>query len=608
MRLRSGIALAILLVASLGAFFVSWSGQRHVIESAQNTRMMDRILVTLADFSLSFDAIKDDPTSQAAEQALSRLRRGHRLGTAASENLAAAQLGHAHSADTQRILAQQTLNPIEEFNDVLDLARLLVEKDRPENQMRRVAVVGADLSRQLIPVFLRLTEAEATASEKVAQEQKFYSFVAILIGAFGILVAARFVHMPMERFIISATAEIARNQRKAEAASEAKSAFLATMSHEIRTPLNGVMGLSELLQDSETNPDRRRMLDMIVSSGHSLLQVINDVLDLSKIEAGKIAVEAQVFEANTLCAEVVELFQVQAANKDIELKMEVVPQQANWLVKAPSKAVRQVVLNLVNNAVKFTDQGSVTVCLSYVGDDEPQLDTSERQIRIAVSDTGIGIDADALPHVFDQFSQADSSTTTRFGGTGLGLAIAKQLGEAMGGTVTASSVLCEGSTFALEFPALLQEPVAPVVERITDQFVFDGRVLVADDNRVNLLVAEKMLLKLGCTVKKATNGAEAVGMQRMWQPDLILMDIRMPEMDGLEATRLLRSEGAQSANGDVPIVGLSANALKEHQDEGLAAGMTSYLTKPLKKDALVTELQKHLRYHVQKTEGPKKCA
>ncbi len=608
MRLRSGIALAILLFASLGAFYVSLVGQRHVIESSQNTRMMDRILVTLADFSLSFDAIKRDPTSQSAEQAMSRLRRGDRLGQLALDELVVAQVKHAHSEETRRILTQQTLNPLEEFSDVLDLARLSNSGGRSEDQMLRVATLGAELSRRLIPVFLRLTEAEAVASERVAKEQKIYSLVAILIGAFGIFVAARFVHLPMERFVISATAEIARNQRKAEAASEAKSVFLATMSHEIRTPLNGVMGLSELLQDSEADPDRRRMLDMIVSSGHSLLQVINDVLDLSKIEAGKITMDAQDFDVNTLCDEVVELFKAQAINKDIELDLEVLPAHGNWRIKAPSKAVRQVVLNLVNNAVKFTDHGKISVQLSYVEDTSLQLQNSERCVRIVVSDTGIGISEAALPKIFDQFAQADSSTTTRFGGTGLGLAIAKQLGNAMGGDVTVTSNVGVGSTFVLEFPALSQPAAARVRKQVSERLVFEGKVLVADDNRVNLLVAEKMLMKLGCTVKKATNGVEAVGMQRTWMPDLILMDIRMPEMDGLEATRMLRIDGAQSAAGEVPIIGLSANALKEHRDAGLASGMTGYLTKPLKKEALVSELKKHLRYTVFKVMEQKKCA
>ncbi len=607
MRLRSGVALAILLCASLSAFYVSLIGQRHVIGSSINMRMIDRIMVTLADFSLAFDEIKRNPRSQAAVRSEARLRLGYRIGEEAVGNLEFSHQNHRHSEETLRILSNETLNPIDEFQEVLDIVNLTLHEGRSEQQRIRAANLGAELSRQLIPVYLRLTEAEAEAAGKVAQQQKFYSIVAIIIGGLGIFVAARFVHLPMERFIISATAEIARNQKKAEAASEAKSVFLATMSHEIRTPLNGVMGLSELLQESETDPDRRRLLDMIVSSGHSLLQVINDVLDLSKIEAGKIELDTNVFDARVLCEEVVELYKVQAHAKDIELHLIVEPEHASWRMKAPGKAVRQIVLNLVNNAVKFTDAGAVTVRLRFGASSGVLSASGRRMVQVCVEDSGIGISSDALPHIFDQFAQADSSTTTRYGGTGLGLAIAKQLGDAMGGGLTVTSEAGAGSEFCLSFPAIPHAPAAPASKAEPEDFRFHGKVLVADDNRVNLLVAERMLLKLGCTVKTATNGIQAVAMQRTWEPDLILMDVRMPEMDGLEATNILRGENAGTSAGPVPIIGLSANALKEHQDEGYAAGMNGYLTKPLKKAALVAELRRHLTF-VRREERKDECA
>ncbi|MFY0618501.1 ATP-binding protein [Shimia sp.] len=609
LRLRSGIALVILTVASLSAFYVSLIGQRYVVENAQNTHMLDQIMVSLAEFSLAFDEIKFNPESEAALTAGVRLQENIRIGEEAVVALQAAYESGSYCPETRYILSLDALNPIGTFREVIMIAHLMNYGERTPADRARSAVLGAEMSRQVLPSYMRMSEVESAAAARFAEGQQLYSVIAIAIGLFGILVVGRFVHMPMERFIITATADIAESQREAEAASEAKSVFLATMSHEIRTPLNGVMGLSELLQDSEKDPARRKMLDMIVSSGHALLQVINDVLDLSKIEAGKAEFESQVFDARALCEEAVELFSAQAHRKGVELRFEVKPENTSWMVKGASKAVRQMTLNLVNNAVKFTDEGSVTLKLEFGPDKVTDGHMTGHQIRIAVSDTGIGISETALPYIFEQFSQADTSTTTRFGGTGLGLSIVKKLSDAMGADIHATSVLGWGSTFILDVPVIIQPAAAPASAAVGGRKQFTGKVLVADDNEVNLLVAEKMLLKMGCSVMKASNGKEAVTQQRSWHPDLILMDVRMPEMDGLEATRILREEGAINTDGPLPIVGLSANALTEHQQEGIEFGMNGYLTKPLRKVALEDELAKYLRFDIVETKGASpKCA
>ncbi len=590
LRLTSGIALLILLVASFGAFYVTLTGQRHVIQSSHNAQMVDQLMVTLAEFSLAFDDIEADPKKQAAELALGRLRRSALVGNEALNALVVAHKNVAHSQDMHQILMQTSLNPIEEMRDVLQLANLAIDPGRSEGELIRVSALGSEMSRRLLPIYLRMAAVEASASQQHAKEQVYYALFAIVIGALGIFVAARFVHLPMERFVISAQADIEREQRRAETASEAKSSFLATMSHEIRTPLNGVMGLSELLQDTEKDPDRRRMLDMIVSSGHALLQTLNDVLDLSKIEAGKFELESEVFDARVVCEEVVGLFSAQAHAKGVVLTLDVVPTDGCWSVEGYCKTLRQALLNLVSNAIKFTDHGSVTVALR----DQAATDVAGRRLELSVRDTGIGISPEAQTRIFDQFSQADSSTTTRYGGTGLGLAIVQQLSHAMNGDVSVTSTLGAGSTFVIDVPVVSRPMADSGQDAATEITRLSGRVLIADDNRVNLLVAEKMLMRLGCTVKKAANGIEAVSMFRTWQPDLILMDIRMPEMDGLAATRLIRSDPFQETGRSVPIVGLSANALTEHRDAGLAAGMDGYLTKPLKRSALVQELRKYL--------------
>ncbi|MFW8634717.1 ATP-binding protein [Cribrihabitans pelagius] len=606
LRLRSGIALAILLAAAVAAFCVTLYGQRSVAQRAENTRVLDQLLVSLAELSLAFDELKDDPGSQKALIARGRIRRSARPAADSLAELTGAGALAAFSQPAQQILSQPTLNPVSELEDIMFLTKVLTD---PAGNRKaadsKAAALASNLSRRLLPVFMKAKEAEARTGRNAAETQLIYALVAVAIGAVGVYVAARFVHVPMERFIISAQSEIEASRRKAEAASEAKSVFLATMSHEIRTPLNGVLGLAELLSDTELDDKQRHMIRMMIISGKSLLSIINDVLDLSKAEAGKLEMEAEAFNVRALCLEVIDLFSARAQNADIELKLHESTAVSNWHVLGYSTAIRQIVANLISNALKFTENGSVEVKLQEL----QSAQHGTRVIRIAVQDTGIGIPPEAQERIFEQFAQADATTTTRFGGTGLGLAIAKNLAGAIGGRISLQSAEGEGSEFTVEFPVEKVPPPAEVSEPEPAGASFCKKVLVADDNRVNQMVAGKMLERLGCTVMTAGNGVEAVKLARSWAPDLVLMDVRMPEMDGLDATRAIRAQEQDLDLAPVPVIGLSANAMSEQCSEGLSAGMNDYLSKPVSKAALAAALTRLWPAEAGTTaDGSTKCA
>lgn len=589
LRRRSVFALAVLLLSALIAIWVALSGHRGVQLHAKNISALDEAFVSLAEMSLAFERIQRNPTSQKAIVERSRIRLSARSAAGALTELKLANSRSAFSARGQKILAQPSLNPLTEFDDILFMSKVLADPQRQNSgpEAVKTAALASDLTRRLIPVLMQVKEAEVRASQVASKRQVVYAIIAALTGVCGVLVAVKYVYFPMERFIIKAQSKIEESRRRAEAASEAKSVFLATMSHEIRTPLNGVLGLAELLMDTELDDQQRHMIRIMTASGNSLLRIINDVLDLSKAEAGKLELEAEVFDAHSLCQEVIELFLPQARSKNISLRLAADPGNGRWRVSGYSTAVRQIVVNLVSNAVKFTERGSVVIDLK----EEAAETTGMRMLRIAVRDTGNGIPQEAKERIFEQFTQADASKTARVGGTGLGLAITRKLTEAINGRIYLERTAGSGSEFILEFP--VENAPAAVAEPDSahmPSFTFSKKVLVADDNRVNQIVVVKFLRGMGCATKVAANGAEAVELEKSWSPDLVLMDVRMPEMDGLDATRAIRAKELEGDLPAVPIIGLSANAMREDHDAGISAGMCDYLSKPINKAKLADAL------------------
>jgi len=382
-------------------------------------------------------------------------------------------------------------------------------------------------------------------------------------------------------------------ERAAQETSKAKSMFLATMSHEIRTPMNAVLGLATSLLDTPLSEEQRHQVMTIHDSGDSLLRILNDILDYSKLEAGKLVFESMTFSPATLGETARSILGPRAAAKGLTFD---VTSAANLpdAVTGDAGRLRQVILNLVSNAVKFTEAGTVTVETTCV-----PLPDRKARLRWCVRDTGIGIPAERLPELFAEFVQADGSINRRFGGSGLGLAICRRIVEQMGGAITVESRLGSGSVFAFEITLPVTEgrgtarladqsdPAAALREMIARQ-AKPPRILVAEDNVTNQFVIRQMLKGFDIRLEMAANGAEAVAAVTRETFDLIFMDMQMPDVDGLAATRMIRAKGGWFAT--VPIVALTGNAFDDDQRACLDAGMNAFIAKPINKTLMLATM------------------
>lgn len=389
--------------------------------------------------------------------------------------------------------------------------------------------------------------------------------------------------------------EIDIQMHRAKVASEAKTTFLANMSHEIRTPMNGMIGMTRHLYDKTTNEQDKEDLRTVLDSQESMLALLNDILDFSKIEAGKLAIELKDFDLLASIRNVVQMFGPKASSHGLSLSLSGHLDTSHML--GDDKRIRQVLCNLIGNAIKFSQGGEVSVDVSAQSKVRSNPHMPDL-IVIRVKDQGIGISQDKIDKLFRQFEQVHDTTTVDVGGTGLGLAITKELVDAMGGTLRVESTVGVGSTFSFELPTKFSKIGQQDIDLGHQQRALELRriqekapkVLVVDDKAINRKVASLALKKLGCRVQEAQDGQEAVTICQSQPFDLIFMDLRMPVLNGLDATTKIREDG-QSPNQDTPIVALTANAYEEDRRRCKEVGMQAHLAKPFKNEDLQRAIQ-----------------
>jgi signal transduction histidine kinase/ActR/RegA family two-component response regulator len=387
-------------------------------------------------------------------------------------------------------------------------------------------------------------------------------------------------------------AELKEARDRAEKMSQAKGEFLANMSHEIRTPMNGVIGTLQLLEDTELSQDQHEFVNTAHKSADALLAILNDILDLSKIEAGKLSFENIPFDFRQIIKDIVVLHSLKSEQQGVSLKQEIDESLPDTLIGDPTR-LRQVIVNLVSNALKFTRQGEVKISVEVLQSNNESVD-----VKVTVSDSGIGIAQTALDTLFNAFTQADGSTTRKYGGTGLGLAIVSQLVEMMDGSLGVESEEGEGSSFwfIANYPCTDEACVsAEKTAKQSGKVMLNAKVLLVEDNPINQMVAQKMLEKFGLKATLADNGVEALKLLKEQIFDLVLMDCQMPEMDGFDATREIRKLDIKTLyEKRLPVVAMTANVMSGDRERCLEVGMDDYIGKPVQRDQLETVLRKWL--------------
>lgn len=383
--------------------------------------------------------------------------------------------------------------------------------------------------------------------------------------------------------------ELIHARDAAEQSAKAKQEFLANMSHEIRTPMNAILGFARLMEKTPMNPEQKEFLQSINVAGEGLITIINDILDLSKIEAGKLSFEEKDFNLSELFSSLEGMFRAKISEKGLNLDSEIEREVPEVIIGDPGR-LNQVLINLISNAIKFTERGSVRFSAQVLSSKDDAY-----RLRFEVRDSGIGIPEDKLQNIFDSFTQASSSTTRKYGGTGLGLTICKRIVELQDGKIGVESHENKGSMFFFELPFQKAQAVSSQEDsqsdegQHSDRDLSQYRILLAEDNRLNQVLARKVLQSLGFVSDLAVNGQEVLKMLEVNPYDLILMDIQMPELDGLAATRIIREEG-DPAWKDIPIMAMTAHAIAEEVERCHNAGMNDFISKPFNPDDLFQKM------------------
>nr|WP_316638360.1 ATP-binding protein [uncultured Roseateles sp.] len=463
----------------------------------------------------------------------------------------------------------------------------------------------AELYTPVRDLSLRLSQhlaAQATQRIQLIRDQSKYSigltlFQCVLTLGFALLALQQFRRLDARRKALETLAQnLSEARTEAEGANRAKSVFLANMSHEVRTPLHGLLGMLSLLKDSPLNEVQQEQVATASESARHLLVILNDILDMSKLESGSLQMSPEAVELPRLLAELEALMLPQAQAKQLALQLTMAPDVPRW-VRADVTRLRQILLNLLSNAIKFCEAGAVSLDVTLRRDEDLPADSdlsaaSAAMLRFTVIDTGIGMDEATQNRLFERFSQGDASTSRRFGGTGLGLEISRNLARRMGGDIRVNSALNLGSTFIVELPLPACEPgVQPVVAPVSTQPGRSLRILVSEDHEINRKYLEAVLQRLGHSARFCHNGKEALQALMREDFDIALMDLHTPVMDGLTATEAMRALPAPKRH--IKIVALTADAFEESRQRALAAGMDDFLAKPVH----IADLQAMLLRH-----------
>ncbi len=577
--LRLLAALGLIASATLASYVIDRAYLAEFEERREVSEALNTILATTSDQLVYLTQIRDAIGVYLAADDRNGLQRSLPALEAAVAALRAGVATGAMAPESREILQSPLYGPLPTVERIIETGTAIAGDDDlwGAPSAYEVAVAGRQIL-EVRPMFRRIREIENADLDRLAARMELWRKGGVAIVLSLLLVVWTWNFRPLLRRLRAERIALRNQWQRAEDASAAKSTFISTLSHEIRTPLVGILGAADLLRDSTDDRDRDDLAGTILTSGRSLLAVLNDILEFTKVEAGRVEIVQAPVDLAAMAGEIRALFRSSACAKGLTLALEISGPLAPAYL-ADGGRLRQVLINLVGNAVKFTDAGAISIRLAARA-----AGSGRHALRIEVADTGIGISEHEISAMFEAFRQANGSAERRHEGTGLGLAIARRLAEALGGTLTVVSRPGAGSTFTLaldlavaaELPAPA-EPARPATPPADRKGL---AVLVVDDNATNRMIARRMLSKSGCAIAEAASGAEAIEAAERRRPDLIMMDVSMPGMDGYEAMRRIREAQSSLRHAPSRIVAVSAHAGREHEVECLMAGMDGILPKP----------------------------